>query len=183
MASTNAPAGADDDKARKGESNGGRNSVLQAGDAATGAMPNSGKSVAETPPPTRRLSFSGMFRSASRESNQQTSPIANKLFSRNKRSKSRAFSLSCAPPQPPPPPPAPLQGPRGPGQAGAFRLETYASEPRRLRSFSSPPDAARASSPSASATPLAPPLPVGGRDGVASVRAANGGARGDPHKS
>ncbi|XP_051910897.1 5'-AMP-activated protein kinase subunit gamma-2-like isoform X4 [Hippocampus zosterae] len=168
-------------------------------------MPNSGKSVAETPPPTRRLSFSGMFRSASRESNQQTSPIANKLFSRNKRSKSRAFSvasfsirsappgsrpwcgpafsLSCAPPQPPPPPPAPLQGPRGPGQAGAFRLETYASEPRRLRSFSSPPDAARASSPSASATPLAPPLPVGGRDGVASVRAANGGARGDPHKS
>ncbi|XP_051910896.1 uncharacterized protein LOC127593467 isoform X3 [Hippocampus zosterae] len=80
--------------------------------------------------------------------------------------------------------PAPhKKGPRGPGQAGAFRLETYASEPRRLRSFSSPPDAARASSPSASATPLAPPLPVGGRDGVASVRAANGGARGDPHKS
>ncbi|XP_051910899.1 uncharacterized protein LOC127593467 isoform X6 [Hippocampus zosterae] len=55
MASTNAPAGADDDKARKGESNGGRNSVLQAGDAATGAMPNSGKSVAETPPPTRSI--------------------------------------------------------------------------------------------------------------------------------
>ncbi|XP_019745611.1 5'-AMP-activated protein kinase subunit gamma-2-like isoform X3 [Hippocampus comes] len=180
MASTNAPAGAENDKASKGESSGGRNLVLRAGSTASGAMPNSGKSIAESPPPTRRLSFSGMFRSASRESNQQMSPIANKLFSRNKRSKSRAFSLSCAPPQPPPPPPAPLQGPRGPGQVGAFRLETYASEPRRLRSFSSPPDAARASSPSASAfagpTPLAPPLAVGGRDSVASVRAADFGS-------
>ncbi|XP_019745612.1 uncharacterized protein LOC109527882 isoform X4 [Hippocampus comes] len=89
MASTNAPAGAENDKASKGESSGGRNLVLRAGSTASGAMPNSGKSIAESPPPTRRLSFSGMFRSASRESNQQMSPIANKLFSRNKRSKSR----------------------------------------------------------------------------------------------
>ncbi|XP_061615140.1 5'-AMP-activated protein kinase subunit gamma-2-like [Phyllopteryx taeniolatus] len=159
--------------AKKGATNGSSNFSL-AGSSASRATPTPDKSIAESPPTTRRLSFSGMFRSACRESNQQTStsPIAIKFFSRTKRSKPRAFSLSCpAPPAPPaPPPPAPLHAPSGPGQAGAFPLETYAVEPRRLRAFSSPPDAGRRSSSSSSSsasschlTPLAPPLPLGGQ--------------------
>ncbi|XP_077409996.1 5'-AMP-activated protein kinase subunit gamma-2-like isoform X3 [Vanacampus margaritifer] len=179
MSSADELARVEKDKARKGETNGGRNFFPRGGSATSRATPTSNKSIAESPPTssksiaespptTRRLSFSGMFRLASKESNQQTSssPMASKLFSRNKRSKTRAFSLSCAPPPPPPP----LQVPPGPGQVGAFRLETYASEPRRLRSFSLPPDAGQRSSSSSSAscraTPLAPPLPVGGQQAV-----------------
>nr|XP_057915651.1 5'-AMP-activated protein kinase subunit gamma-2-like [Doryrhamphus excisus] len=111
-----------------------------AASSASRTSPTSAKSsfpfqAAESPPkPLRRLSFSGIFRSASRESNQQTSPspISMKLFSRNKRSKARAYTISSPPPPPAPSPPA-------------FHLETYLTEPRRpetrrLRSFSSPPD-------------------------------------------
>ncbi|XP_049605328.1 5'-AMP-activated protein kinase subunit gamma-2 isoform X1 [Syngnathus scovelli] len=156
-------SGVEKDKARKGETNGGKNFFPQASNSASRATPTPVKSIAESPPTTRRLSFSGMFRLASRESNQQmsSSPITSKLFARNKRSKTRAFSLSCTAP----PPPA-LQTPPGQGQVSVFPLETYASEPRRLRSFSSPPDTGPRSSTSSSAsgchpTPLATPLAVG----------------------
>ncbi|XP_054621664.1 5'-AMP-activated protein kinase subunit gamma-2-like [Dunckerocampus dactyliophorus] len=107
--------------------------------------------AAESPPkPLRRLSFSGIFRSASRESNQQTSssPISMKLFSRSKRSKARSYTVSSPPPPAPSPP--------------AFHLETYLTEPRRpetrrLRSFSSPPDTGQHFS---SSRRLPPPLLV-----------------------
>uniref|UniRef100_A0A669DER6 Protein kinase, AMP-activated, gamma 2 non-catalytic subunit a n=1 Tax=Oreochromis niloticus TaxID=8128 RepID=A0A669DER6_ORENI len=73
----------------------------------------------DSPPKSpHRLSFSGIFKSASRDSNHQpsSSPVSIKLFSRNKRDK-----------------------------VSVFHLETYLTEPRRpetrrLRSFSSPPD-------------------------------------------
>ncbi|XP_019745610.1 uncharacterized protein LOC109527882 isoform X2 [Hippocampus comes] len=143
MASTNAPAGAENDKASKGESSGGRNLVLRAGSTASGAMPNSGKSIAESPPPTRR--------SASRESNQQMSPIANKLFSRNKRSKSRAFSVAsfsiCLVP--------PGAG-RGAGQHSACRAPPL-SRPLLLLLLSRAPAARGRWAPSASRrTPASP---------------------------
>ncbi|XP_070787139.1 5'-AMP-activated protein kinase subunit gamma-2-like, partial [Enoplosus armatus] len=120
----------------------------------------------DSPPKSpRRLSFSGIFRSASRDSNHQpsSSPASIKLFSRNKRDKARAHSLSSPPP--PPPPSLPRQE-----EVSVFRLETYLTEPRRpetrrLRSFSSPPDTGpRFSScfhPPPPPPPLAPPLPVG----------------------
>ncbi|XP_049421453.1 5'-AMP-activated protein kinase subunit gamma-2-like isoform X2 [Epinephelus fuscoguttatus] len=110
----------------------------------------------------RRLSFSGIFRSASRDSNQQpSSPVGIKLFSRTKRDKARAHSLSSPPSQPPS---LPRQE-----EVSVFRLETYLTEPRRpetrrLRSFSSPPDTGQHSSSFSSSfkpPPLAPPLPVG----------------------
>ncbi|XP_061660474.1 5'-AMP-activated protein kinase subunit gamma-2-like isoform X2 [Syngnathoides biaculeatus] len=137
------PTGAKDD-VRKGETNGSSNFFR----VRAKATPTPGKSSAESPPTTRRSSFSGMFRAACRESNQQTSTSV-KFFSRNKRSKTRTLSLSCAAPSAPPP---------GPGRAAAFRLETYAAEPRRLRSFSAPPDARHL-------TPLAPPFRLGGQEG------------------
>uniref|UniRef100_I3KLA6 Protein kinase, AMP-activated, gamma 2 non-catalytic subunit a n=1 Tax=Oreochromis niloticus TaxID=8128 RepID=I3KLA6_ORENI len=76
----------------------------------------------DSPPKSpHRLSFSGIFKSASRDSNHQpsSSPVSIKLFSRNKRDKARGTLV--------------------------FHLETYLTEPRRpetrrLRSFSSPPD-------------------------------------------
>ncbi|XP_022621503.1 5'-AMP-activated protein kinase subunit gamma-2-like [Seriola dumerili] len=111
----------------------------------------------DSPPKSpRRLSFSGIFRSASRDSNHQpSSPISIKLFTRNKRDKARAHSLSS-----PPPPPPPRQE-----EVSVFRLETYLTEPRRpetrrLRSFSSPPDTGQRSSSRCQLPPLAPPLPV-----------------------
>ncbi|XP_063730091.1 5'-AMP-activated protein kinase subunit gamma-2-like [Eleginops maclovinus] len=110
----------------------------------------------ESPPKTaRRLSFSGIFRSTSRDSNQQplSSSSSMKLFSRNKRDKarSRAYSLSSRPPPP-----------SLPRQQEVFRLETYLTEPRRpetrrLRSYSSPPDPGHPSSFSRQLTPLNPP--------------------------
>nr|XP_033495319.1 5'-AMP-activated protein kinase subunit gamma-2-like [Epinephelus lanceolatus] len=109
----------------------------------------------------RRLSFSGIFRSASRDSNQQpSSPVGIKLFSRTKRDKARAHSLSSPPSQPPS---LPRQE-----EVSVFRLETYLTEPRRpetrrLRSFSSPPDTGQHSSSFSSSfkpPPLAPSLPV-----------------------
>ncbi|XP_063339166.1 5'-AMP-activated protein kinase subunit gamma-2-like isoform X3 [Pelmatolapia mariae] len=97
----------------------------------------------DSPPKSpRMLSFSGIFRSASRDSNHQpsSSPVSIKLFSRNKRVKARAHSLSSPPPPPPSAPPVSRQE-----EASVFHLETYLTEPRRpetrrLRSFSSPPD-------------------------------------------
>uniref|UniRef100_A0A8C4DS85 Protein kinase AMP-activated non-catalytic subunit gamma 2 n=1 Tax=Dicentrarchus labrax TaxID=13489 RepID=A0A8C4DS85_DICLA len=125
----------------------------------------SGPPQQDSPPKSpRRLSFSGIFRSASKDSNQQpsSSPVTIKLFTRNKRDKARGtHSLSS---HPPPPPPPPRQE-----ELSFFRLETYLTEPRRpetrrLRSFSSPPDTGQHSSSSSSCfqlPPLAPPLPVG----------------------
>ncbi|KAM9839269.1 5'-AMP-activated protein kinase subunit gamma-2-like isoform 2-T2 [Aulostomus maculatus] len=106
------------------------------------------------PAPPRRLSFSGLFRSPSRESNQQSSsPVSIKLFTRSRRNKSRAHSLSSPPPRQ--------------EDVSTFRLETYVTEPRRPetrrpRSFSSPPDAGQPS-PTCQALPLvlSPSLPVG----------------------
>ncbi|XP_041817843.1 5'-AMP-activated protein kinase subunit gamma-2-like [Chelmon rostratus] len=121
---------------------------------------HSGPPEQDSPPKSpRRLSFSGIFRSASRDSNQQpsSSPVSIKLFTRNKRDKARAHSLSS----PPPPPPPPRQE-----EVSVFRLETYLTEPRRpetrrLRSFSSPPDTGQRSSSSCfQLPPVAPPLPV-----------------------
>ncbi|XP_072235152.1 5'-AMP-activated protein kinase subunit gamma-2-like [Leuresthes tenuis] len=127
-----------------------------------------GPPMQDSPPKSpRRLSFSGIFRSASRDSNQQpsSSPVSIKLFARNKRDKARAHSLSSPPP--PPGPPASRQE-----EMSAFRLETYLTEPRRpetrrLRSFSSPPDTGQRSSHLAcyqltpqAPPPLAPPTPA-----------------------
>ncbi|XP_026217509.1 5'-AMP-activated protein kinase subunit gamma-2-like, partial [Anabas testudineus] len=121
-----------------------------------------GPSQEESPPKSpRRLSFSGIFRSGSRDSNHQpsSSPVSIKLFTRNKRDKARAHSLSS----PPPPPPPPSQQ----EEVSVFRLETYLTEPkrpetRRLRSFSSPPDTGQPSSSSSffSTTSACCQLPV-----------------------
>nr|XP_020515892.1 5'-AMP-activated protein kinase subunit gamma-2-like isoform X3 [Labrus bergylta]XP_029138706.1 5'-AMP-activated protein kinase subunit gamma-2-like isoform X3 [Labrus bergylta] len=138
--------------------------------------PTSSKSIfpyQSGPPPQespskspRRLSFSGIFRSASRDSNHQpsSSPVS-KLFTRNKRDKARAHSISSPPSLPPPPSLLHEE------EVSVFRLETYLTEPRRpetrrMRSFSSPPDTGQRSSSSSSSSccfqppPLAPPLPV-----------------------
>ncbi|XP_013770861.1 5'-AMP-activated protein kinase subunit gamma-2 [Pundamilia nyererei] len=103
-----------------------------------------GPPLLDSPPRSpRRLSFSGIFRSASRDSNHQpsSSPVSIKLFSRNKRDKARStVSHSLSSPPPPSAPPVSRQE-----EASVFHLETYLTEPRRpetrrLRSFSSPPD-------------------------------------------
>uniref|UniRef100_A0A8K9XIX3 CBS domain-containing protein n=1 Tax=Oncorhynchus mykiss TaxID=8022 RepID=A0A8K9XIX3_ONCMY len=85
----------------------------------------------DSPPKSpRRLSFSGIFRSSSRDSN-STSPISIKLFSRAR----KASGISSPPSTPP------TQAAK---QPPAFPLEAYRSEPERLearmRSYSSPPD-------------------------------------------
>ncbi|MED6274511.1 hypothetical protein CHARACLAT_017268, partial [Characodon lateralis] len=122
-----------------------------------------------------RLSFSGIFRSASRDSNQQPStlsPVTIKLFGRKRREKSRAHSLS-SPPLPPPASPPP---PSHQKDVSDFHLETYLTEPqrpetRRLRSYSSPPDSGQrpshlpsfsfiASSTGSQLPPQAPPPPA-----------------------
>ncbi|KAF7643862.1 hypothetical protein LDENG_00231720 [Lucifuga dentata] len=115
--------------------------------------PGRGDSPPKSP---RRLNFSGIFRSSSRDSNQQpsSSTISIKLFSRNRRDKARAHSLS-SPPLPPPPVP-PCQ------EVSVFHLETYVTEPRRpetrrLRSFSSPPETGQPSSSSSSSCCRQPP--------------------------
>ncbi|XP_029102261.1 5'-AMP-activated protein kinase subunit gamma-2-like isoform X2 [Scleropages formosus] len=87
----------------------------------------------DSPPKSpRRMSFSGIFRSSSKESstsNTSTSPVSIKLFSRAR----KASGLSS-------PPATPTQATKQP----PFPLEAYKSEPERLearmRSFSSPPE-------------------------------------------
>ncbi|XP_077952678.1 5'-AMP-activated protein kinase subunit gamma-2 isoform X3 [Gasterosteus aculeatus] len=108
----------------------------------------------ESPPKTpRRLSFSGIFRSTSRDSKPQ--PVSIKLFTCNKQDKARDPPLSS----PPPPCVPPHQN------LSAFPLEMYQEEPRRLetrlRSFSSPPNTKQCSCSSCLQLPaVAPPLPV-----------------------
>ncbi|XP_064410693.1 5'-AMP-activated protein kinase subunit gamma-2 isoform X2 [Latimeria chalumnae] len=90
----------------------------------------------ESPPRSpRRMSFSGIFRSSSKDSssgsgfNLSTSPVSIKFFSRSR----RASGLAS-------PPSTPTQVTKQP----TFPLESYKQEPERLesriRSFSSPPD-------------------------------------------
>ncbi|XP_069503872.1 5'-AMP-activated protein kinase subunit gamma-2 isoform X4 [Ambystoma mexicanum] len=89
----------------------------------------------ESPPRTpRRMSFSGIFRSSSKESsspgsNPSTSPGGIKFFTRSRRASGLASSPST-----------PTQVTKQP----TFPLESYKHEPERLearlRSFSSPPD-------------------------------------------
>ncbi|XP_023682519.1 5'-AMP-activated protein kinase subunit gamma-2-like isoform X3 [Paramormyrops kingsleyae] len=87
----------------------------------------------DSPPKSpRRMSFSGIFRSSSKDSSSSvtsTSPVSIKLFSRAR----KASGLSS-------PPTTPTQANKQP----PFPLEAYQNEPEqreaRMRSFSSPPD-------------------------------------------
>nr|XP_029516890.1 5'-AMP-activated protein kinase subunit gamma-2-like isoform X4 [Oncorhynchus nerka] len=105
----------------------------------------------DSPPKSpRRLSFSGIFRSSSRDSN-STSPISIKLFSRAR----KASGISSPPSTPP------TQAAK---QAPAFPLEAYRSEPERLearmRSYSSPPDTGQRFSLRCSKPPMTPSAPI-----------------------
>ncbi|XP_066544507.1 5'-AMP-activated protein kinase subunit gamma-2 isoform X2 [Amia ocellicauda] len=89
-------------------------------------------SYQESPPKSpRRMSFSGIFRSSSKDSSSSTStsPVSIKFFTRAR----KASGLSS-------PPTTPTQVTKQP----CFPLEAYRNEPERLearmRSFSSPPD-------------------------------------------
>uniref|UniRef100_A0AAQ4QSX7 CBS domain-containing protein n=1 Tax=Gasterosteus aculeatus aculeatus TaxID=481459 RepID=A0AAQ4QSX7_GASAC len=95
----------------------------------------------ESPPKTpRRLSFSGIFRSTSRDSKPQ--PVSIKLFTCNKQDKARGadypgYSIFIRVPSPPYPPDPPLSSPPPPcvpphQNLSAFPLEMYQEEPRRL---------------------------------------------------
>uniref|UniRef100_A0A674BAG3 Protein kinase AMP-activated non-catalytic subunit gamma 2 n=1 Tax=Salmo trutta TaxID=8032 RepID=A0A674BAG3_SALTR len=86
------------------------------------------------PKSSRRLSFSGIFRSSSRDSTSNstsTSPVNVKLFSRARKASGISSPSSTPPTQSVKQPPA-------------FLLEAYRSEPERpearMRSYSSPPD-------------------------------------------
>nr|XP_046211698.1 5'-AMP-activated protein kinase subunit gamma-2-like isoform X2 [Oncorhynchus gorbuscha] len=105
----------------------------------------------DSPPKSpRRLSFSGIFRSSSRDSN-STSPISIKLFSRAR----KASGISSPPSTPP------TQAAK---QPPAFPLEAYRSEPERLearmRSYSSPPDTGQRFSLRCSKPPMTPSTPI-----------------------
>ncbi|XP_031692120.1 5'-AMP-activated protein kinase subunit gamma-2 isoform X2 [Oncorhynchus kisutch] len=105
----------------------------------------------DSPPKSpRRLSFSGIFRSSSRDSN-STSPISIKLFSRAR----KASGISSPPSTPP------TQAAK---QPPAFPLEAYRSEPERLearmRSYSSPPDTGQRFSLRCSKPPMTPSAPI-----------------------
>ncbi|XP_067107354.1 5'-AMP-activated protein kinase subunit gamma-2-like [Osmerus mordax] len=112
--------------------------------------PSSSACHQDSPPKSpRRLSFSGIFRSASRDSassSTSTSPVSIKLFSR-----ARKASSVSSPPSTPSLPPYPASQP-----APAFPLELYRSEPERLetrlRSYSSPPDTGQRYSPHTSSS-------------------------------
>ncbi|RXN00275.1 5'-AMP-activated protein kinase subunit gamma-2 [Acipenser ruthenus] len=121
-------------------------------------------SYQESPPKTpRRMSFSGMFRSSSKESSSSTStsPVSIKFFSRSRKAVIAEYSkeahhlilpeLTAPLPAvrilatlkasgPPSPPSTPTQVTNQP----SFPLEAYKNEPERLaarlRSYSSPPD-------------------------------------------
>ncbi|KAM6953741.1 5'-AMP-activated protein kinase subunit gamma-2-like [Aplochiton taeniatus] len=121
----------------------------------------------------RRLSFSGIFRStpsssssssAYRESSSSaavcSSPGSSKLFSRARREKPRASSVSSPPSTPAPPQVATV--------TSAFPLEAYRAEPerpetRRFRSFSSPPEAGTPPFPLSCYRPAPPRLTVSKR--------------------
>ncbi|KAM9417136.1 5'-AMP-activated protein kinase subunit gamma-2-like isoform 5-T5 [Salvelinus alpinus] len=105
----------------------------------------------DSPPKSpRRLSFSGIFRSSSRDSN-STSPVSIKLFSRAR----KASGISSPPSTPP------TQAAK---QPPAFPLEAYRSEPERLearmRSYSSPPDTGQRFSLRCSKPPMTPSAPI-----------------------
>ncbi|RXM36059.1 5'-AMP-activated protein kinase subunit gamma-2 [Acipenser ruthenus] len=123
-------------------------------------------SYQESPPKTpRRMSFSGMFRSSSKESSSSTStsPVSIKFFSRSRKASG-----------PPSPPSTPTQATKQP----SFPLEAYKNEPERLaarlRSYSSPPDTGQrlslhtgqtvvsAKPPTPSPAPIATSAPVHG---------------------
>ncbi|KAK6299688.1 hypothetical protein J4Q44_G00297210 [Coregonus suidteri] len=107
----------------------------------------------DSPPKSpRRLSFSGIFRSSSRDSNStSTSPVSIKLFSRAR----KASGISSPPLTPP------TQAAK---QPPAFPLEAYRSEPERLearmRSYSSPPDTGQRFSLRCSKPPMTPSAPI-----------------------
>ncbi|XP_055784588.1 5'-AMP-activated protein kinase subunit gamma-2-like isoform X2 [Salvelinus fontinalis] len=105
----------------------------------------------ESPPKSpRRLSFSGIFRSSSRDSN-STSPVSIKLFSRAR----KASGISSPPSTPP------TQAAK---QPPPFPLEAYRSEPERLEarmhSYSSPPDTGQRFSLRCSKPPMTPSAPI-----------------------
>ncbi|XP_060681137.1 5'-AMP-activated protein kinase subunit gamma-2a isoform X1 [Hemiscyllium ocellatum] len=96
-----------------------------------------------SPRSPRRMSFSGIFRSTSKDSSgssTSTSPVSMKFFSRSR----KASGLST--------PSTPVQSTKP-----AFPLESYKQEPERLdarsRSYSSPPDTGQRFS-----VPVAPPV-------------------------
>ncbi|XP_051873006.1 5'-AMP-activated protein kinase subunit gamma-2-like isoform X1 [Pristis pectinata] len=101
-----------------------------------------------SPKSPRRMSFSGIFRSTSRDSSgssTSTSPVSMKFFSRSR----KASGLST--------PSTPIQSTKP-----AFPLESYKQEPERLdartRSYSSPPDSGQRFTVPPSA--VAPPKPL-----------------------
>ncbi|XP_014036946.2 5'-AMP-activated protein kinase subunit gamma-2 isoform X2 [Salmo salar] len=105
----------------------------------------------DSPPKSpRRLSFSGIFRSSTRDSN-STSPVSIKLFSRAR----KASGISSPPSTPP------TQAVK---QPPPFPLEAYRSEPERLearmRSYSSPPDTGQRFSLRCSKPPMTPSAPI-----------------------
>ncbi|XP_029611350.1 5'-AMP-activated protein kinase subunit gamma-2 isoform X2 [Salmo trutta] len=105
----------------------------------------------DSPPKSpRRLSFSGIFRSSSRDST-STSPVSIKLFSRAR----KASGISSPPSTPP------TQAVK---QPPPFPLEAYRSEPERLearmRSYSSPPDTGQRFSLRCSKPPMTPSAPI-----------------------
>ncbi|XP_064188628.1 5'-AMP-activated protein kinase subunit gamma-2a isoform X1 [Anguilla rostrata] len=118
----------------------------------------------DSPPKSpRRMSFSGIFRSSSKESSASststsTSPVGIKFFSRTRKASSGICSPASTPTQASKQPP--------------FPLEAYRNEPERLearmRSFSSPPDTGQrftlpsAKPPVAYSTPVTASPPVHG---------------------
>uniref|UniRef100_A0A8K9WLU0 CBS domain-containing protein n=1 Tax=Oncorhynchus mykiss TaxID=8022 RepID=A0A8K9WLU0_ONCMY len=104
------------------------------------------------PKSSRRLSFSGIFRSSSRDStSNSTSPVSVKVFSRAR----KASGISSPPSTPP------TQSVK---QPPAFLLEAYRSEPERpearMRSYSSPPDTGQRFSLPCIKPPMTPSAPI-----------------------
>ncbi|XP_052339721.1 5'-AMP-activated protein kinase subunit gamma-2 isoform X3 [Oncorhynchus keta] len=104
------------------------------------------------PKSSRRLSFSGIFRSSSRDStSNSTSPVSVKVFSRAR----KASGISSPPSTPP------TQSVK---QPPAFLLEAYRSEPERpearMRSYSSPPDTGQRFSLPCTKPPMTPSAPI-----------------------
>ncbi|KAL1006439.1 hypothetical protein UPYG_G00072430, partial [Umbra pygmaea] len=120
----------------------------------------------DSPPKSpRRLSFSGIFRSSSRESKDSncnstsTPPVSIKLFSRAR----KATGIS-SPPLTPPTQSALTPPTQASKQPQAFLLEAYRSEPlrpeARMRSYSSPPDTGQRFSLPGAKPPTTPSAPI-----------------------